>query len=175
MKDQLLTISETLKYARHDFMNQLQLIRMNLDLGRLDEAKKVIENYSDDARKLFELTKIELPKTSDWLQTVSWRYPALPTKIQCTNANPIHEKFDVAIVELLEKVFFKVNERIDPFHDYKIEIEIDSTVDDFNFGIKLTGELNRMINEKLMDEHGLLKTSNEFYSPTEWQFSIKAR
>ena len=31
-----LTVNEALRFANHDFLNQLQLIKMNLDLGRTD-------------------------------------------------------------------------------------------------------------------------------------------
>ena len=40
-----LTVNEILRAANHDFINQLQLIKMNLDLNRIDDAKKIIENY----------------------------------------------------------------------------------------------------------------------------------
>lgn len=40
MNNQSLTISEVLRFANHDYVNQLQLIRMNLDLGRIEESKK---------------------------------------------------------------------------------------------------------------------------------------
>lgn len=35
-----LSVSEILRAANHDFINQLQLIKMNLDLNRIDDAKK---------------------------------------------------------------------------------------------------------------------------------------
>lgn len=35
-----LTVSEALRFANHDYLNQFHLIQMNLDLGRVDEAKK---------------------------------------------------------------------------------------------------------------------------------------
>ena len=41
MNNQSLTISEVLRFANHDYVNQLQLIRMNLDLGRIEESKNL--------------------------------------------------------------------------------------------------------------------------------------
>ena len=40
MMEQSLTVREVLRYANHDFLNHLHLIKMNLDLGRIEEAKE---------------------------------------------------------------------------------------------------------------------------------------
>ena len=47
MMEQPLTVNEVLRYANHDFLNQLHLIQMNFDLGRVEEAKMIINEISD--------------------------------------------------------------------------------------------------------------------------------
>ncbi|UZM98521.1 Spo0B domain-containing protein [Lysinibacillus sp. MHQ-1] len=53
MNNQSLTISEVLRFANHDFVNQLQLIRMNLDLGRVDESKELIQHFFRTVKSVF--------------------------------------------------------------------------------------------------------------------------
>lgn len=81
MNNQSLTISEVLRFANHDYVNQLQLIRMNLDLGRIDESKKLIQHYSEQLRVFSILNRLQLPQTIEWLQTAGWRYPSLAWKL----------------------------------------------------------------------------------------------
>ena len=39
MRKSRLTVSEALKFSRHDFLNELQLVLMYIDLGEPSEAK----------------------------------------------------------------------------------------------------------------------------------------
>jgi len=74
MTDKPFSVNEALRFARHDFLNQLQLIKMNIDLERLEEAKAVIDHYTREVKEIYELTKLNIPLTSEWLQTANWRF-----------------------------------------------------------------------------------------------------
>ena len=55
MNNQSLTISEVLRFANHDYVNQLQLIRMNLDLGRIDESKNLFKSIQSNYKYFLSL------------------------------------------------------------------------------------------------------------------------
>ena len=76
-----LTVSDVLRYANHDFLNQLHLIQMNLDLQRVEEAKMIIQEVSDHCKMLSNVNRLQLPKTVEWFQTFNWRYPALQMRL----------------------------------------------------------------------------------------------
>ncbi len=42
MGNSKLTMAEALKFARHDFLNELQLVLLYIDLDKLPEAKQKI-------------------------------------------------------------------------------------------------------------------------------------
>lgn len=55
MKTSTLSVNDVLRFANHDYMNQIQLLKMNLDLGRIEEAKSLIENFQSKVR-LFQIS-----------------------------------------------------------------------------------------------------------------------
>lgn len=50
MKTLSLSVNEVLRFANHDYMNQLQLIKMNLDLGRVEESKKLLSKFLNNVK-----------------------------------------------------------------------------------------------------------------------------
>jgi stage 0 sporulation protein B (sporulation initiation phosphotransferase) len=70
MIDKPFSVNEALRYARHDFLNQLQLIKMNIDLARLEEAKAAIDHYTTEVKEIYELSLLQngcKPLTGDFL------------------------------------------------------------------------------------------------------------
>lgn len=124
LTNQPLSISEVLRFANHDFMNQLQLIKMNLDLGRVEESKKIIEKLSEQSKTFSNIGKLKLPKTVEWLLTLQWRYPAFDINIYCNLSKPYVSKEDESIVDYLEKTIIHIYDQLDPFTEQLLSIEI---------------------------------------------------
>ncbi|WP_113930150.1 Spo0B C-terminal domain-containing protein [Bacillus sp. P14.5] len=64
---------EALRHARHDWMNRLQLIKGNMDLGRMDRAKQIIEEIVAEAQNESKLSNLRMPKFSEWMLTYNWQ------------------------------------------------------------------------------------------------------
>ena len=62
MEKEQLTITKALKFARHDFLNKLQIVLMHIDLDNVQEARKTILNATDEMRQLSRLELLGLPK-----------------------------------------------------------------------------------------------------------------
>lgn len=139
MNSQSLTISEVLRFANHDYVNQLQLIRMNLDLGRIDESKKLIQEYCEQLRVLSNINRLQLPQTIEWLQTASWRYSSLPMKISGEIKRPVTNNIDGVVVEYLNKTVMHVYDTLDPFTDQNLAIDVRVTDDTFTVRFTLNG------------------------------------
>ena len=138
MKTLTLSVNEILRFANHDFLNQLQLIKMNLDLGKIDEAKKIIEQISQHAKILSNINKLNLPKTVEWLQTIQWRFPIFEVKLNINVTEAVDMKYDDQIVEYLEKTVIHVYESLDPFTEQQLIIDIQSD-QNFELIFELTG------------------------------------
>lgn len=140
LTSQPLSISEVLRFANHDFMNQLQLIKMNLDLGRVEEAKKIIENLSERSKNFSDISKLRLPKTVEWLQTVQWRFPAFEISIDCNAKASTESEVDEQVANYLEKTIIHVYDQLDPFIEQILLLEIKSDNELFQVIFDLKGK-----------------------------------
>ncbi len=172
MNNQSLTISEVLRFANHDYVNQLQLIRMNLDLGRIDESKKLIQNYSEQLQALSILNRLQLPQTIEWLQTAGWRYPSLPMKLSGEIKKPVTNNIDTEIVDYLNKTVMHVYDTLDPFTEQSLALDV--RVDDHTFAVTFT--LNGLWSADAFTEKGLkqLDIQTNEQTNTCWQYVLNA-
>ncbi|RUL57134.1 Spo0B domain-containing protein [Lysinibacillus antri] len=139
MKIPTLSNSDVIRFANHDFMNHLQLIKMNLELGKVDEAKNIINEVSTACKTFSNINKLKLPKTVEWLQTLQWRFPALELTLKSNVVVPVDMKKDEQIVEYLEKTVIHVYDHLDPFTEQQLVIEIDSIESSFKLTFDLKG------------------------------------
>jgi len=172
MNNQSLTISEVLRFANHDYVNQLQLIRMNLDLGRIDESKELIQNYSEQLRKISILNRLQLPQTIEWLQTAGWRYPSLLLEISGEIKKPVINNIDREVVDTLNKTVMHVYDTLDPFTEQSLALDV--RVDDHTFAVTFT--LNGLWSADAFTEKGLkqLDIQTIEQTTTSWQYVLSA-
>lgn len=66
------TIVEVLRHARHDWMNNLQLIKGNLALGKIDQVERVIDDIILEAKQESRLCNLKLPQFAKMLLLFNW-------------------------------------------------------------------------------------------------------
>ncbi|MGN7476772.1 Spo0B domain-containing protein [Solibacillus silvestris] len=135
-----LTVNEVLRYANHDYLNQLHLIQMNLDLGRVDDAKKVIFEQSEHCKMLSNINRLQITETVEWLHTVHWRYPAFQLHMTSDVSAPIQGKYDEAIVQYLENTIIHVYGTLDPYEEHQLQLNIEAHENKWNISFHLTGK-----------------------------------
>ncbi|MBD8026821.1 Spo0B domain-containing protein [Ureibacillus sp. Re31] len=169
MKTLSLSVNEVLRFANHDYMNQLQLIKMNLDLGRVEEAKKIIEQISEQCKTLSNINKLKLPKTVEWLQTIQWRYPAFQVTLKSNVTSPVDMKKDEQIVEYLEKTVIHVYDNLDPFTEHELTIQIESNESAFHLTFDLIGKWDTHL-----FEHEVTHLNVQTYEQTtrQWKYAL---
>lgn len=170
METQTLSIHDILRFANHDHMNQLQLIKMYLDMDRIEDAKKVIEKYSEQSRTLSNINKLKLPKTAEWLQTVQWRYTALQLTLNSSVSFPVDMKKDELIVEYLEKTVIHVYDRLDPFTEQQLDLTIESDEKQFRLLFDLQGKWDAQL-FKHEENHNLHVQTYE-QSSNQWKYAL---
>lgn len=144
MERKRLTVSETLRFANHDFLNELQIISMNLQLGKVEEAKNYIDRISEGCQKNSSLHKLSLPLLAEWLLTVKWRYPEFHFTITNESMNRIdlHEDVDMQFVLYLEETMIQLESKIDPFVPQNIHFRICSSEEVMKLQVTLQGKWN---------------------------------
>jgi len=173
MNEKQITITEALRFARHDFMNQLQLIRMNLELGRIDDAKTVIDAYASRMMELAELNKLGLPKLYEWIQTAPWKYPGLNPEFSC-KGEKVDERFDSPAAILLDKLFGELNNRLNPYDELECQVVITAVSGVFTMGITVLGRIENLDRNMITGEQSVFQVSVVKVSPEEWQFTVTA-
>jgi stage 0 sporulation protein B (sporulation initiation phosphotransferase) len=63
---------EVLKHSRHDWLNQLQLIKGNIALDRKDRVDQIIDEITVNARNESNLTNLNSPELALLLITFNW-------------------------------------------------------------------------------------------------------
>ncbi|MBZ5201228.1 Spo0B domain-containing protein [Planomicrobium chinense] len=86
------TVAQSLRHARHDFLNELQLINMYLDLGRQEEAQAIIRSHAEAAMHLSRLSGLKMPMTEEWLLLSKWQHPEFHFRVECLATKGITEK-----------------------------------------------------------------------------------
>ncbi|MBU8905479.1 Spo0B C-terminal domain-containing protein [Desertibacillus haloalkaliphilus] len=65
-------VLDLLSHTRHDWLNQIQLIKGNLALNRLDRVEEVINDIINQTRHESKLTNIGVPKLARKFLTFNW-------------------------------------------------------------------------------------------------------
>ncbi|GLC88442.1 Spo0B domain-containing protein [Lysinibacillus piscis] len=172
MNNQSLAISEVLRFANHDYVNQLQLIRMNLDLGRVEHSKELITQYCEQLRVCSTLNHLRLPQTVEWLQTARWRYPSFTWNVYCDGAKPVVNVIDEEVVNFLNKTVSHVYDTLDPFTEQTLELDVRADDEHFILTFTLTG----LWSADAFTEEGLTQCSVQTIEQTNssWRFRLSA-
>ena len=171
MTDKAFSVNEALRFARHDFLNQLQLIKMNIDLARLDDAKTVIDHYTTEVKALYELSKLCLPLTSEWLQTVNWRFAGFQVNLTSDIETPCNPLLDEPIREVLEQAIKQLHKDLSPFTEQLLHIHIVCTQTDFKLTFDAKGEWEPLTHD--LNYEPQVTLTHECKTTKNWRFHIE--
>ena len=137
--EQPMTVAQSLRHARHDFLNELQLIKMNLDLGRQEEVQAIIRSHGEAAVQMSRLAGLKMVNTEEWLLLSKWRFPEFRFHLSCLAAKaPVH--LDEIYSKTIEALMQAVRIQMDPYQEYECHMDILNEDSCFIIGIRLTGE-----------------------------------
>lgn len=129
-----MTVAQSLRHARHDFLNELQLIKMNLDLGRLQEAQAIIRSHAEASMHASRLADIGLPLTEEWLLTANWRFPEFNFHVVCL-AGRAPAQVDAELRCFLEDFVQSAKLHLTPYEVFSSEILLTSSSSFFEINI----------------------------------------
>ncbi|MET3574657.1 Spo0B domain-containing protein [Bhargavaea ullalensis] len=117
---------ELLRHARHDQMNTLHLIRMQLDLGMEDSVRRTIDEAVEKGRRESMLGALGMPATAAWLLTFGWRHPEYEQSLSVEIESPGNPESDLWVERYLEELFGALSEGLSPYAEYRAEIHVES-------------------------------------------------
>ncbi|MFC5603973.1 Spo0B domain-containing protein [Sporosarcina koreensis] len=172
MESENLTIGKALKFARHDFLNELQLMLLYIDLGKMPEARRTLLEATERMRNISMLEKLRLPKTEIWLSTFEWRHTVFTKKLQSSIIAGNRAANDEKIADYLEQLIVIVEQAVDPMDEYIIHITVKATEDQWSIQLTVEGALT--------GTPAMPQTDGEFevngvLQEKEWTFTVSGR
>ncbi|MDS9471317.1 Spo0B domain-containing protein [Sporosarcina pasteurii] len=172
MKEEQLTIAQALKFTRHDFLNDLQIILMNIDLGNTERAKKTILATTNKMKQHALLSSLSLPKTEIWLATFEWIHTSFDKLLTCHVKAPITNVSDDDLVSSLQKLIKQVENVLDPFSEYEAHFDILSVKEEWVIKLSVTGKLPKL-EAKCSEDKNF--TIEEQFKENLWTFTVRGR
>jgi len=71
-------IVEALRHYRHDYLNDIQLIKSYTALGKTEKVNQVIDRISQRAEQESRLSSLNAPGLAEFLLTYNWKSPRVP-------------------------------------------------------------------------------------------------
>jgi stage 0 sporulation protein B (sporulation initiation phosphotransferase) len=172
MGNNKLSTAQALKFARHDFLNELQLILLYIDLDKLPEAKQKIVDTTVHMHQAAMLEKLGLPAVETWLVTFDWLYGAFSTTMTCTIATGIRDVNDESVAAYLEHVFSEAEKTLDPTSEYETQIDVQASSTNWSIAITVHGNVeNKMPSLEATGEFIVIET----ISHNQWKFTISGQ
>ncbi|WP_025783525.1 Spo0B domain-containing protein [Sporosarcina sp. D27] len=172
MKKSELTVRDAMKFARHDFLNELQLILMHMDLNNVPEARRKLLEATECMRNDSQLSGLDMPALETWILTFDWNYSAFSKQLKTTI---VHKKFarkadDQPIVAVLDDVFQQLIKGADPYTDCMVNILVTTTSDEWEVSLSLPGQTAPIVWNDVQEKDWTAKLSieNEY-----WTFTIR--
>ncbi|KYD10886.1 sporulation initiation phosphotransferase B [Heyndrickxia sporothermodurans] len=168
------TIVEVLRHARHDWMNQLQLIKGNIALNKLDNVNRIMDKMIVEAQQESRLSNLKLPHFAEILLTFNWEphpfqidYEILSENGELTVDDQMLSNWIQSFFLTLEKVVVPLQENnlSIAFEQYQGQIRFDF---EFNGTIKENGQelLKKWLNnqEKMIKSVNINKINSTYFS-----------
>ncbi|SEA94462.1 stage 0 sporulation protein B (sporulation initiation phosphotransferase) [Thalassobacillus cyri] len=68
-------VMDLMRHARHDWMNELQLIQGYASMGKMDRVKEKLADVLTNADEERRLMNLNAPYLSIWLMSFNWHHP----------------------------------------------------------------------------------------------------
>ena len=140
MTDKTITINKVLRHSMHDFLNNMHLIQLNIDMGKQEEAKSLIRSYAQKCSQFFDINNIGLFLTNEWLQTFPIGFNLITLEVETSLRDfKVTTEVDQEISEILEQFVQSIYPHLTGYQEQKLTVSI-STEDSLRIQVEIIGE-----------------------------------
>lgn len=118
-------VNELLRAVHHDMLNRLQVMQMNLDLGRTDQVRRLIEDYSLRCQHFFQLNNAGFHQMNNWLETVHIHHPEIKVTYEVEGVQKASPDQDAELVQMFGAFLQQMKERFTDYHDQLIHVRFE--------------------------------------------------
>src|SRR3954469_26062794 len=117
---------EVLRHARHDWLNQMQLIKGNLDLNKLDRVREIINEIVVEAQNESKLSNLNIPQFSTLLLTSRWENYSFEFEFQVIDELKCGSIKDEELTKFTIQFFECLNEAVQLYGDNHLILTIET-------------------------------------------------
>ncbi|MCD8509217.1 MAG: sporulation initiation phosphotransferase B [Bacillus sp. (in: Bacteria)] len=98
-------VVDVLRHYRHDWLNKLQLIKGNLDIGRLEKVEDLIKDVIQQSRNESNLSNMESKILAERLLTFNWEAHPYVLFYEILTSDKNWGKIESQVLDILNHVF----------------------------------------------------------------------
>ncbi|UCZ54339.1 sporulation initiation phosphotransferase B [Bacillus shivajii] len=98
-------VVDALRHYRHDWLNQIQLIKGNLALGRLDKVDSIIDDLVQQSKNESQLSNMNIPKVATSLLTCNWEEHPYIVSFETLTGEQGWSSYEDEIFRLINDIF----------------------------------------------------------------------
>jgi stage 0 sporulation protein B (sporulation initiation phosphotransferase) len=117
-------IVKVLRYARHDWLNKIQLIKGNLSLNRLERAQDIIDEIVMEAQQEARLSNLNLPNFAALLLITNWNHHHFLLEYEVLGDIQSVKMDDTELTKWTSSFFSTLNTCIEAFQENHLSISI---------------------------------------------------
>lgn len=168
-----LSIPELIRHMNHDFLNKLNLIQMYIDLGKSEECKKIIQDITNECKKISNIHQLKCPKLITWIDTFSYCFSAISFHLNSNVKNAIPIELDEKIRDYLNRTIEHVYNELDPYVEQNLTLTVESNDEKFEIHFDLKGNWNALKFNTKEDEPFAIETYEE--TNQSWKYVIRSK
>lgn len=148
-------VVKVLRYARHDWLNKIQLIKGNLSLNRLERAQDIINEIVMEAQQEARLSNLNLPHFAGLLLITNWKQHHFRIEYEVLGDIQSVKLDDTLLTEWTSMFFVTLNACIEVFQENHLSISILPKENGAQFFFDFTGSILKQseLEDFLMDSH----------------------
>ena len=144
------SILEILRSVRHDYLNDLQLLKANAALNRLDRVNQIIDDMVNKAINEAKLSNLRAPKFTLFLIGYNWKSRPFSLEVEVTAEAADWTRYDDKLHTLFLEIFSVLEEISDALSDNVVTITVTSNEISDIVSICYSGKIN---NQDLLNQY----------------------
>jgi stage 0 sporulation protein B (sporulation initiation phosphotransferase) len=117
-------IVKVLRFARHDWLNKIQLLKGNLSLNRIERVQDIIDEIVVEAQQEARLSNLNLPNFAALLLIANWKQYYFTLEYEVLGDIQTVKMDDTELTGWTSSYFDVLNSCIEPFQENHLSVSI---------------------------------------------------
>ncbi len=135
------TVLEALRHARHDWMNDIQLVKGYLSLNKIDEAVRAADHIIVKAVQESKLCNLGMPGMAEMFITFNWEQHSFLLEFEIDDELVVPKVDDEKAVQFFSRLFSVLDQHIEEYSGQYLYAHFSEKEGRLSARIEWTGEV----------------------------------